>query len=581
MADEKITIDLLINSANSAQTLGEVKKSIKDITKELQNTAVGTAEYNKLAIALGKSKAEFMDFKQQIKAFDPDAKFGAFAKIGSGIAGSFQAATGAMALFGVESEEVQKTLLKVQAATALAQGIKEVEGLKDAFVNFNAVVKANPILFIVGAFITLGGIIGGLVAKYGDWRSEEEKIRDSALERLEIEKEDIKIVDAKTNQLKLQGKTEKEILGFKIKETDEAIVQAKIALEQQMIIAKQQVETAQRNKDILSGILRFITAPITWILEAYDYITGNESAKKFSDAVAGFFFDPEETKNKAIEEIKTQKDALNVLVEQRAGYQIAVNKIDEDAYKKAQELKEKIRQEEIEYNKNRLEEQAPPDVKQNPEYTAEEELLNAKLEANYDYLEQKTYIDEEELKSAEKLAEGKKMLKEQELSITSGVLGALRDLADTYGLLDQKRAKKAFEVSKILSIAQTGISTIEAAQNAFKSAALSPITSVFPAYPYIQKGLAYAQGLLAIAKIRSQKFSGGSLGGDGGGGGGGTGGNGVPLNPVTNNSTLLNPDGTPVNNNPNKNPVKAYVVETEITQSQNKIKSIENKSKFE
>lgn len=575
MADEKITIDLLINSANSAQTLGEVKKSIKDITKELQNTAVGTAEYNKLAIALGKSKAEFMDFKQQIKAFDPDAKFGAFAKIGSGIAGSFQAATGAMALFGVESEEVQKTLLKVQAATALAQGIKEVEGLKDAFVNFNAVVKANPILFIASALIAIGGILAGIVVSATDWRTEEEKSLDAATDRLNIEKEELTTLEGQTNQLKLSGKTEREILQTKIKQTDEIITAQEQQLLTQKEVALQQIKTAERNKKILSGILDFVTFPLQAIIDGVDYVyeslTGNKLIDvNISESIAKQFFDPEEMILESEKTFKESELALEKLKEQRAGFQLAVQQIDKTAQDKLDKQAE-------EYFKNLKD-----------KYKDFQEFAINNSKKTNDEILAYNGLTIEQLTEQEEEANKKKLALQNELhtskvALETDVLTTLKDLNDAFGGQNEKTAKRAFEVSKALSIAQTIISTIEGAQNAFKTAAGSPLTKVFPAYPFIQSALAYAKGLAAVQKIRNQKFGGGSLGGDSGGGngGGGQGGNGVPLNPVTNNSTLLNPDGTPVNNNPNKNPVKAYVVETEITQSQNKIKSIENKSKFE
>ncbi len=65
---------------------------------------------------------------QKVQALNPD-KFNQINTIAKGVANGFQAAQGAMALFGAESEDVQKALLKVQGAMALAQGL---EGLGEA-----------------------------------------------------------------------------------------------------------------------------------------------------------------------------------------------------------------------------------------------------------------------------------------------------------------------------------------------------------------------------------------------------------------------------------------------------------------
>ena len=60
--------------------------------------------------------------------------------------------------------------------------------------------------------------------------------------------------------------------------------------------------------------------------------------------------------------------------------------------------------------------------------------------------------------------------------------------------------------------------------NAFQTANLSPITTVFPAYPYIQAGLAGAAALKNIASIKSVDPSGrgntGTVPSPSGGGGG-------------------------------------------------------------
>ena len=70
-------------------------------------------------------------------------KFESVGKIASGLASGFAAAQGAMALLGVESEEFEQTMIKLQGAIALAQGIGGlsglVEGLGKAKVAFGAV----------------------------------------------------------------------------------------------------------------------------------------------------------------------------------------------------------------------------------------------------------------------------------------------------------------------------------------------------------------------------------------------------------------------------------------------------------
>lgn len=56
-------------------------------------------------------------------------------------------------------------------------------------------------------------------------------------------------------------------------------------------------------------------------------------------------------------------------------------------------------------------------------------------------------------------------------------------------------------IGKAAAIAKVTMSTIEAAQNARATAALSPITVYFPGYPALMGGLEYAAGLVQVSKI--------------------------------------------------------------------------------
>jgi hypothetical protein len=77
-------------------------------------------------------------------------------------------------------------------------------------------------------------------------------------------------------------------------------------------------------------------------------------------------------------------------------------------------------------------------------------------------------------------------------------------LGQTFGAIAQL-AGEGSKVGKAAAIAQATISSIEGTQNAFTTAAKSPITTFFPAYPYIQAGVAAAAGLANIKAIKSTK----------------------------------------------------------------------------
>jgi len=79
-------------------------------------------------------------------AFNPDAKFKALSGALTGVAGGFSVVTGAMATFGKQNEDVEKALLKVQGAMALASGAQAIGESIDSFKQLGAVLKANTIV---------------------------------------------------------------------------------------------------------------------------------------------------------------------------------------------------------------------------------------------------------------------------------------------------------------------------------------------------------------------------------------------------------------------------------------------------
>lgn len=86
------------------------------------------AEYLDLAKKAGVLKDAIADANQQVKNFGSDTStFDGLLSLTSGLAGGFAVAQGAAALFGDESEELQKTLLRVNAAMAILQGLQQIQ----------------------------------------------------------------------------------------------------------------------------------------------------------------------------------------------------------------------------------------------------------------------------------------------------------------------------------------------------------------------------------------------------------------------------------------------------------------------
>jgi hypothetical protein len=154
MADQnvKVGVDLEVKT-KSLRT--QLREATMELVK-LQDTAgASTDEIVKLAKKVAELKDRIGDARDTIDAFNPDAKFKAFSASIQGVTGAFSAVQGAMALFGAESEDLQKQLLKVQGALALSEGLNSVLSSVDAFKNLGLVIREQ----VVTAFSTLRGAI--------------------------------------------------------------------------------------------------------------------------------------------------------------------------------------------------------------------------------------------------------------------------------------------------------------------------------------------------------------------------------------------------------------------------------------
>jgi hypothetical protein len=195
MADKSVSIDLIIKSSEAASSLKEVKQSLKDIKDAMIGAGEGTAEFLKLAAAASELKAKVDDSNEAIDAINPN-KFQAVATFAASAAGGISAVTGAMGLFGAESEEVTKTLARVQSAMALSQGLAAISELPKTWNNlkaamastalvqkivtagqwlWNAAIMANPIGAIVAGVAALTAGIYLLTKAFGDSNKEQER----------------------------------------------------------------------------------------------------------------------------------------------------------------------------------------------------------------------------------------------------------------------------------------------------------------------------------------------------------------------------------------------------------------------
>jgi len=354
-----------------------LKKQLREATQELQAARQKYGELSDEAVQAAQKVAgirdSIEDANEAAQLFDPGKRFQALTTAASTAAGGIAAVQGAMALFGNESEDVEKALLKVQSAMALSQGLSQLrdigkvgDQLSITFKGLTAganTFKKALISTGIGALVVAVGLLVAywedILSLVGGVSGEQKKLNEATQKDLVANQEKLEAIDGQTNQLKLQGKSEEEILQLKMAQTDEAIKSAEINLQNAEATKQAQVEAAKRNQAILAGILKFVSLPLTMILGSIDNISMalkqfgviEEATSLLDDTtnyLASFVFDPEAVAEEGDATIKEAQGTLDRLKEQRAGYDLASMEAQKAAGEKASAEREKQMQKEME-----------------------------------------------------------------------------------------------------------------------------------------------------------------------------------------------------------------------------------------
>jgi hypothetical protein len=489
--EENIIFNTEVKTGKSVESVKSVRTELRALTQELATLEPKSEAFTKAAIRAGELRDKMDDAQMAIKAFNPEAKFQAFANVIGGVANGFAAAQGAIALFGSESEDLNKVLVKTQGAIALATGLKGILGMKDQLQVMALVIKTN----VVSAFATMRaaiistGILG-LVVLIGtliyNWY-EEKKANDeatAALVKYNEESQRIADEERKTAINKMEGR-QRELTDIQNKANEEvaALYKKEKAKE---ITMREANETAKQ-------IIERLEDDVQRIKDKYRA----EDAKKAKEA-----------RDKRRDELKAQSDWEDENIREGNA------KIQEDKDKESARDKERL-----ESLRVARREAAAEDIRLN------EEAAKAKIDS---------------------------------LNMTADALAGFAALAG------QETA-----AGKALAIATTTIDTYVAAQAAFKSgSAINPALGYIAAAGALAAGFARVRAIMAV-KVPAYSGSGPSMS---------MGGNVAPPIVRPTSSAVQITNGNPIRTNNQGADQRVYVLESDITNSQNKVNSIRTKA---
>ena len=150
MEKKVIEIEIQDNSKTLKQQYKEAVLEVQKLADAFGATSIEVQNASKRAAEL---KDQIEDVNDAIQAQKGEGAFIALGKSISTVASGFSAVEGAMGLVGAESEDVQKAMLRVQSAMALAQGLEGLEDAGRAFKQLGAVVKSTTVYTTLYNFV--------------------------------------------------------------------------------------------------------------------------------------------------------------------------------------------------------------------------------------------------------------------------------------------------------------------------------------------------------------------------------------------------------------------------------------------
>jgi hypothetical protein len=561
---EKVVVGFEINANGDqvTQSVKSIKAELREATQDAVNLSRKFGEFSPQALEAAQRvanlKDEIGDFKQRVDALNPDAKFRAFSTALQGVAGGFAGVQGAIGLFATENKELEKQLLKVQSALALSEGLNSVLEAKDAFKNLGAVaVNAfNSIRTAIGAtgigllVVALGTIVANwdaIKASVTGVSEEQENLNRLTEKNVKAQQDKLDELDSQDAVLKQQGLSEKDILKLKEKQTQELI--------------KQQIIQLENAKNNANAELERTSKAFATTAAAFSGIAGTAGGL----AIAGLIFDPGKTAQRGAETVKALEKSLNESKNKLATYQ---NEITELEKPKPTSPRVRGTQEEKTFGEKLGAKEFSKVEGAKLEIQANNELATSKITANEMMLQGDalfTQLSIENSKARTEIDKKEFEIKQENVRKYSALIGGFADLAG-----------RQTNTGKALAVAEATINTFLSASQVLS--AKSPQFIVNPFLRFTTAGLAIATGLKNVKSILSVKVpnggGGGNLSGGSLSGGGGISapiaqGVSVQQTAVTNGVNIKNTDA-----------IKAYVVERDITDSQDRINKIKSAATF-
>jgi hypothetical protein len=473
-------------AANSYEDLGDAVAKTQLEAERLANTFGINDKRTQEAIKVAgqyKQQMEQLDFAIDGARGGIDTLFRAT----QGVVAGFEVAAGAAALFGGQSEELEKLLVKVQGAMVLGQGLKDIKefgpAMKTAVKDTLSWVKSLRLARVALAGLGIGAIViafqafknqlGGIIDFFKDLSDAVGLTNFAAEELIKTQEQNIDVLNRELAVMEAKGVSEDKLYKkrLEIAQAEEKLAQSRLAIIEEG--AEGYEEAVKVAADATNAIAVLTATEDKRLTDAY-----KERLKARAEFNQQMF-------TMQFEEYLQNKERLKNLRDLDRVYQAeSKNQVQQNRLLRQIELKQQFQEErdmlENAYDMNLI---------------TEQEYLDLSLKQNDNHKNKLIQSDRE-------YSQAKRDIEEQTATEVSQML---LDLNSVFQGQKEDQSRQEFEREKALSIAQTLISTYFAAQRAYASQLTATPDS--PIRAAIAAAAAITGGLARVAAIRRVRYN--------------------------------------------------------------------------
>ncbi len=408
---EKVALELDINAKGATTSLGQLEEEAERLNEELRKVPLGSKAFKELKQELVGVNKEIKNTELSMEALDNEQ---VASELGS-VAGAVGDVSAAFVLLGGGGGPLEETVQNIEKGIGISMAFKgAIEGTQSAMKLFNNIIKnsttfqklnnattviATSIMglfsksvdttsksfkFLRGAIIATG--IGALVVAVGLLIANFDKIKNSIMgisdaskdlqattkATTELNKKNLETLNNQENILKLQGKTEREILMMKIDGQKKVVQSIKNELAAQKVVNEEKIQGSKRNQKILQFTIKLLAAGPMLLLKTIDFLGEGveklvnsitqsavgkkifglepidvdfgltEKANKLIEKASTLVFDPAETEAQGKEDLKKLEEQLMLQENALAGFQLRAIDMDAKAAKVKQDKIDKV-----------------------------------------------------------------------------------------------------------------------------------------------------------------------------------------------------------------------------------------------